>query len=190
MRVLAIQAGLGGDGGNGAVLLDQAVRWLAPHAEIERVTLDGASTFASHEPALARADALVIATGTYWDSWSSHLQRFLEQATPSEGTALWLGKPVAVLVTAHAVGGKSVLSRLQGVLVTLGAQVPPMSGLVVTLASELARDHGSEHASDLWSAEDLEVVCHNLRESAAGGRSFRSWAVDRGDPARIWLRPR
>lgn len=188
MRVLAVQAGLGGDHGNGAVLLDRAVSILGRDARVERATLDATTDFSAHEAALSRADALVVATGTYWDSWSSHLQRFLEQATPSEGTALWLGKPVAVLVTAHAVGGKGVLSRLQGVLVTLGAQIPPMSGLVVTMATELARAHGGDHGDDLWSADDLDVVCHNLLESARGGRSFRSWAVDRADPKRLWLR--
>jgi chromate reductase len=190
MRVLAIQAGLGGDHGNGAVLLEEAIRLLAPHADVERLTLSAANESSAHDAALSRADAIVIATGTYWDSWSSHLQRFLETATPTEGTALWLGKPAAVLVTAHAVGGKGVLSRLQGVLVTLGAQVPPMSGLVVTMATELARAQGGDHADDLWSRDDLDVVCHNLLEAARGGRAFRSWAVDRGDPARVWLRPR
>lgn len=190
MRVLAIDAGLGGAPGNSAVLLDRAIALLAPHTAIDRVTLAASPDFATHRDALARADALVIATGTYWDSWSSHLQRFLEQATDTEGTALWLGKPVAVLVTAHAVGGKGVLSRLQGVLVTLGAQIPPMSGLVVTLANQLAREHGSdEDVADLWSPDDLEVVCHNLLESARGGRAFIAWPVDRRDPTRRWLRP-
>ncbi len=187
VRVLAIQAGLGGEHGNGAVLLHLAAEHLAPHATVERATLDAASTFADHEAALARADAIVIATGTYWDSWSSHLQRFLEGATPSEGTALWLGKPVGVLVSAHSVGGKGVLSRLQGVLVTLGALVPPMSGLVVTLASEKARAAGGDHVDDLFGPGDLDVVCHNLLEAARGGRAFRAWPVDRRDPGRRWL---
>ena len=189
MRVLAIQAGLGGDGGNSAVLLDRALDLLRPHAEVERASLVDAPGFATHRAALERAEALVISTGTYWDSWSSALQRFLEEATESEGTPLWLGKPVAIVVTAHSVGGKGVLSRLQGVLSTFGAQIPPMGGLVVTLASERAREHAQDGSSDdLWSPDDLEVVCHNLLECARGTRAFRAWEVDRGDPARRWIR--
>lgn len=189
MRVLAIQAGLGGDGGNSAVLLDRALDLLRPHAEIERASLVDDARFATHRAAVERADALVIATGTYWDSWSSVLQRFLEEATPSEATSLWLGKPAAVIVTAHSVGGKGVLSRLQGVLSTFGAQIPPMGGLVVTLASERARERNDDDGcDDLWSPDDLEVLCHNLLECTRGTRGFRAWQVDRADPARRWIR--
>lgn len=188
MRIVTIDGSLAGDRGNSCVLLDAASELLRPRATVERVVLARAPGFAGHRETIAAADAVVIATGTYWDSWSSLLQQFLEDATASEGTAVWLGKPAAVLVTAHAVGGKGVLSRLQGVLVTLGAQIPPMGGLVITLVGELARAHAGPDAEDLWSLSDLEVVCHNLLACAAGSRDFRAWPVDRRDPARRWLR--
>lgn len=189
-RILAIQAGLGGAGGNGSVLLAHAHAHLAPHADVESVVLADAPGFAPHREALARADGVVIATGTYWDGFSSHLQRFFEEATETEGTELWLGKPVACLVSAHSAGGKAVLSRLQGVLVTLGASIPPMSGLVVTLAAQIALEHAEEHdAADLWSVADLEIVCHNLLAAARADRTvYRAWDVDRRDPHRRWLR--
>jgi NAD(P)H-dependent FMN reductase len=189
LRVVMVQAGLGGRGGNGAALLERATAHLAPHAALETVVLAEAPGFEAHRAALDRADALVIATGTYWDGPSSLLQRFLEEATPTEGTALWLGKPVACIVSAHSTGGKAVLSRLQGVFATLGAQIPPMSGLVVTLASQLARPHASEaDAADLWGPDDLDVVCHNLLVAARADRSaYRAWPVDRADPARRWI---
>ncbi|AKF11359.1 NAD(P)H-dependent oxidoreductase [Sandaracinus amylolyticus] len=189
-RILAIQAGLGGEDGNSAALLAHALPHLEPHADVELVTLASTPGFAPHRDALALADAFVLVTGTYWDGPSSHLQRFLEEATPSEGTALWLGKPAAVLVGAHAVGGKSVLARLQSVLATLGASIPPMSGLVVTLAAQIAIDHASHgHADDLWSTADLEIVCHNLLVATRVDRSaYRAWPVDRRDPSRRWLR--
>jgi hypothetical protein len=57
----------------------------------------------------------------------------------------------------------------------------------VTLAAQLAIAHAPERAGDLWSPDDLDVVCHNLLESARGGRAFRAWHVDRGDPTRRWL---
>lgn len=187
MRILALDGSLGGDHGNSSVLLDAATELLRSEATVERATLARAPGFVAHRAALAAADAIVVATGTYWDSWSSPLQQFLEQATPSEGTELWLGKPAAVLVTAHSVGGKGVLSRLQGVLSTFGAQIPPMGGLVITRVGELARGHGGPDCEDIWGLSDVEVVCHNLVACARGSRAFRAWTVDRGDPGRRWL---
>lgn len=189
-RILAIQAGLGGADGNGSVLLGHALEHLTPHADVETVVLASSPGFAPHRAALDRADGVVIASGTYWDGFSSLLQRFFEEATETEGTELWLGKPVACLISAHSAGGKAVLSRLQGVLVTLGAQIPPMGGLVVTLAAQIAREHATaEEAADLWGVDDLDIVCHNLVVAARADRTaYRAWTVDRADPARRWLR--
>ena len=187
-HIVAVNAALGGEGGKTAALVERAVRQLGPRARVTTLSLAEQPGFDPHVAVLASADAFLFATGTYWDSWSSHLQRFLEEGTPFEGTPLWLGKPVGVLVTAHSVGGKGVLSRLQGVLSTLGCAIPPMSGIVVKLASQTALAAGGDgHALDFWSPDDLEVVAHNLLEAAAGTRRFVSWDVDRQDPKRRWL---
>lgn len=203
-RVLLLNASLAGEAGNSARLLAALARHLAPQADLAQATLagPGAVDFAALEPRLHAADAFVIATGTHWDSWSSPLQKFLEDATPAEASALWLGKPVAVLVTEHSVGGKGVLSRLQGVLVTLGCTLPPLSGLVLSRAAQLARAGASgagaaaspkvadtaEAAKDFWSPEDLEVVAHNLLAAARQPRAeWKTWPVDRADFARTWL---
>lgn len=188
-RILLINASLAGTGGNSARLLAALETEFASRAELVRATLSGpdAASFASLEPALRAADAFVFATGTHWDSWSSPLQKFLEDATPAEATALWLGKPAAVLVTEHSTGGKGVLSRLQGVLVTLGCAIPPLSGLVLSQAAQRAR---AAHASseDYWSPEDLAVVAHNLLAAAHQPRAaWRAWPVDRADYARPWI---
>ncbi len=185
--ILAIDGALGGRDGNTAALLARMADVLADRASVATVSLADAPGFAAHAAALAAADAIVVGTGTYWDSWSSLLQRFLEEATPSEGTALWLGKPAAVLVTAHSVGGKGVLSRLQGVLSTLGCVIPPMSGVVIERATQAALAAADE--LDFWRPDDLEVVAHNVLTSLAGTRDYRAWEVDRGDPARRWLLP-
>lgn len=192
-RVLLIDASLNGPGGNSAALLDAFQARLGAQAVVERVALSGpeAKTFASLEPALRAADAFVFATGTHWDSWSSALQKFLEDATPAEASDLWLGKPAAVLVTEHSVGGKAVLSRLQGVLLTLGCALPPLSGLVLSKAVQLARDHAPDSAAteDFWSPEDLDVVAHNLIASLRGPRpAWRAWPVDRRHFHERWLR--
>jgi chromate reductase len=135
------------------------------------------------------ADGLLFATGVYWDSWGSPLQRFFEDASASEGTEVWLGKPAALIVTMHSVGGKAVLSRLMGVLNTFGMWVPPMAAMVYSFVNELAVASRPDDAltGDLWSGGDLPVVCHNLLTAVAGDRAWRSWAVDRQDPRRRWL---
>ncbi len=190
-RILMLNASLAGDTGNTAALLDHLAAWLTPHAELNRLTLATTPGFTACQPALAAADALVIATGTHWDSWSSHLQRFLEEATPAEGTALWLGKPAACVVSEHSVGGKGVLSRLQGVLLTLGCSLPPMSGLVLSLAAQTAARHDATPAEDFWCAEDLAVVAHNLLAAAAQAHNtpaaWQTWPVDRTGFDRRWF---
>jgi chromate reductase len=188
-RLVLLNASLAGDAGNTAVLLSRARRLLARRATVTAVTLAGGPGFAALRPVLASANGFLIGTGTHWDSWSSVLQKFLEEATPAEGTALWLGKPAACVVTEHSTGGKSVLSRLQGVLVTLGCSLPPMSGLVLSQAAVLATAHAPEAAGDFWCAADLRIVCHNLAEAAGGGRRWKTWPVDRAGFADRWLPP-
>lgn len=135
-HLLLLNASLAGDAGNTAGLLARAHRLLARRATVESLTLASLAVAASASDsppaalhpqlltALSRANGFLLGTGTHWDSWSSVLQTFLEDATPHEGTALWLGKPAAVVVSEHSTGGKGVLSRLQGVLVTLGCTLP------------------------------------------------------------------
>lgn len=188
-RLLLLNASLAGDAGNTAVLIAEARALLAPHAEVTVVTLAGdqAPDFAVLRPQLENADGFLFGTGTHWDSWSSVLQKFLEDATPAEGSTLWLGKPAAVVVSEHSTGGKGILSRLQGVLVTLGCTLPPMSGLVLSRAAVIAARHDPEAAADFWCRDDLAVVCHNLVEAAAGTRTWRTWPVDRTDFGARWL---
>ncbi|MEN9840962.1 MAG: hypothetical protein RL376_762 [Verrucomicrobiota bacterium] len=194
-RILILNASLAGPLGNSARLLSLLESHLTPHADLVRAELAGPDAFAFErlEPALRNADAFVIATGTHWDSWSSPLQKFLEDATPAEATPLWLGKPVAVLVTEHSTGGKGVLSRLQGVLVTLGCTLPPLSGLVLSQAAQLARagdERAAALAADFWSPEDVRVAAHNLLLAARQPRvAWKTWPVDRADFHRVWLRP-
>lgn len=179
-------AGKGGRDGNGAALLDELVRALAP-LTVESIVLADAPRFATHEAAIARASLLVFVTGTYWDGWSSHLQLFLEEATSTEATALWLGKPAVVVALAHSVGAKGVVSRLQGVLVSLGCAIPPLSGVALTWATELARRAAPEHAGDFFSLDDVRVAIDNAKWMLALDRAaLRAWPVDRGDPSRRW----
>lgn len=186
-RVLLVNAGLNGAAGNTHALLERAGTQLAPHVDVARLELAAGVAYADFRAELARADALAIGTGTHWDSWSHLLQRLLEEATADEGTTLWLGKPAAVLVTMHSVGGKGVLSRLQGVLNTLGCALPPMSGLVYSLANHAALATQAPGTDDLWCLDDVAIVCHNLLVALGVASGFRAWPVDRERFGARWL---
>ena len=136
---------------------------------------------------IKNADGFIFTSGTYWDSWGSPLQFFLEAATEFEGSDIFVGKPAGVIITMHAVGGKSVLSRLQGVLNTMGMMIPPMSGMVYSLAQHLALESESTFSEDFWSMEDIDVVIHNVLVSM-GNKEYITWPIDNKDPKRIWIK--
>ena len=137
--------------------------------------------------ALERAERLVFVSGTYWGGFSSLLQQLFEELTPTETSALWLGKPAAVLVTAHQVGAQSVLFRLQGMLVSFGCALPPLSGVVISKLGEALRARAPELCSDVWGLDDVAIALHNLLESPYRANGFRTWPVDREHFAERWL---
>ena len=139
---------------------------------------------------LQKAKGFIFITGTYWDSWGSPLQRFLEQVTPLEGSSTFLGKPAMVVVLNHSVGGKAVLSRLQGVLSTLGCLIPPMSGMVYSWVNHqlLNAKKKSESFKDLWSLDDIEDILENFNKALEINVNWKSWVVDKKDYRKIWLK--
>lgn len=134
------------------------------------------------------AAGFVVVTGTYWDSWGSPLQKFLEAVTDLEGTASFVGKPCAVFVLNHSVGGKAVLSRLQGVLSTFGCLIPPMSGMVYSLVTKLALENSkSAHKDDLWTLDDMEMILDNFILALEIKTKWKAWPVDRKNFRKKWL---
>lgn len=187
MSVLIVNAGLGGSTGNSQVVASRCAELLgALGVAHESLVLRDAAA-ADVPAALARAERLVFVTGTYWGGFSSLLQQLFEQLTPSEGESLWLGKPAAALVTAHQVGAQSVLFRLQGVLVSFGCLVPPMSGVVITKVGEALRARAPALCADVWGLEDVATALHNLLAAAYAPAQFRAWSVDREHYAARWL---
>lgn len=138
---------------------------------------------------LTKAKGFIFLTGTYWDSWGSPLQMFLENVTDLEGSPTFLGKPAIVMVLNHSVGGKGVLSRLQGVLSTLGCLIPPMSGFVYSWVNDqvLKNKSKSEAHKDLWSLDDLEDILKNFQKALQIKINWQRWPVDRKDYRQIWL---
>lgn len=190
-KILVINGSLGGSSGNSARLLQEIRSRMRTKAQLDVLTLANQPIpMRTLQKKLGQADGYLFLTGTYWDSWGSPMQKFLESVTPWEGTPLWLGKPAACVILMHSVGGKEVLSRLQGVLVTMGCSIPPMSGMAYSLAGEIAAQNESAHGDDFWRIGDLDIVLENLLEgvSASCDALYRSWVVDRKDPSRIWLK--
>lgn len=137
------------------------------------------------------ADAFLFITGTYWDSWGSPMQKFLEEATGLEADPRVVGKPAGVIVLKHSVGGKGVLSRLQGVLSSFGFLLPPFSGMTLSLASQLATSttaKRNQHADDFWGMDDIDVIIENLQLAAKQPTTWKVWPVDRKNFRKTWVK--
>lgn len=188
-KVAIIDGSLAGAEGNTCLLLKRAGEILAKRSQVEWVDLAQNYSLSEYKKRFTECSGFLFGTGTYWDSWSSVLQRFLEQSTELEGTAVWLGKPAATIVTMHSVGGKEVLSRLQGVFNTLGLLIPPMSGMVYSTVNQVALASGDPTwCQDLWCLEDIELICHNLLEAVYGTFQWKAWPVERSLTAENWIK--
>ena len=161
---------------------------LASQAKVAYLELVKEPTMDRILSAVADADAFIFGTGTYWDSWGSPLQRFLEMTAHTEGQEFWVGKPAGAIVTAHAVGAKGVLSRLLGVLNVYGMLIPPFAGFAYTWANEVALPHASDHLhNELWTTADVDVLCHNLMEAIRGSTNWSQWPSNSGRYGEKWL---
>lgn len=187
MSVLIINGGLAGAEGNSQVVAARCATLLSELAVPHEALLLKEATPAAARAALARAERLVVISGTYWGGFSSLLQQLFEELTPTETSELWLGKPAAVLVTAHQVGAQSVLFRLQGVLVCFGCLIPPLSGVVISKVGEALRRRAPELCDDVWGLEDVGTALANLLAAPFTPGAFRAWPVDREHFAERWL---
>jgi multimeric flavodoxin WrbA len=195
MQVLVLNGSISGPDGSTEQCLKLATTALvrrgldvAPRTLIQRRGLDA---FLAD---VRRSDGLLIGTGTYWDSWGSPLQRLLEDIAGLDSTKVLFGKPVGLVVTGHSVGGKGVLSRLMGVLNTMGLWVPPHGGMVYNAVAHWALGLGLSgwQAEETWHLDDLDIVAHNLAEATLKTNQWKAWPVS-GDPdepfRQRWLNP-
>lgn len=178
-KFLFVNGSLRGELGNTQLLLEQARLRLPEACQAETLTL---ASYAGSVEALAQrlvdADALLFATGVYWSSWGSPLQRFLEVMTSYELTPCFLGKPAGVLVNLDSVGGMDVAQRLQGALCMLGCVLPPLSGVVLTRTGLALQ--GQPGAEDVFQLDDLRVALKNLALMAEAPRPrWQTWEIAR-----------
>lgn len=191
-NILIINGSISGSSGNTAELLAMAE---------EKLTEEGVNTVEylelARDPSLDRileaaskADAFIFGTGTYWDSWGSPLQKFFEITSSTEGDSYWMGKPASAIVTAHAVGAKGILSRLFGVLNVYGMMIPPLAGFAFTFVNHVALSNNvapEELQKELWSSDDVEIICHNLIEAVNRTNNWKQWPRDNVHYVNKWL---
>ncbi len=186
-NILVLNGSPQGKSGNCAKLIDRLKKRISKKAKLELIHLKDTRNFSSLEKKFKEAEGFIFVTGTYWDSWGSPLQWCLEQMTTLEGSPTLVGKPVAIFVLMHSVGGKSVLSRLQGVLSTMGLLIPPMSGMVYSLVNQIALKSKNNHAADFWQLDDIDLILQNLILACENPLPWKVWPVDKKNPRRKWL---
>lgn len=187
-KILIFNGSPSGRKGNCARWIKSLQKQYGHQIKIEVIHLDKTSYGPTLLKKISAASGFVFVTGTYWDSWGSPLQKFLEDITELEASPAILGKPAAVLVLMHSVGGKAVLSRLQGVLVTMGFLIPPMSGMAYSLVTDIALKSSSTHAKDFWHLDDAGLIFNNLLQACTIKIKWQHWPVDKKDPRRKWLK--
>lgn len=186
-KIVIFNGSPAGDKGNCGHWIKSVKQMLGKRAQVEVVTLSKTPYDSKIKKMLTDASGVIFVTGTYWDSWGSPMQKLLEDMTALEASPVLMGKPAAVFVLMHSVGGKSVLSRLQGVLSTMGFLIPPMSGMVYSLVSDIALKGKSSHAKDFWHLEDAELIVENFLKACQVKVPWTTWPVDKKNPKRKWL---
>jgi NAD(P)H-dependent FMN reductase len=183
-RIFAFLNGsLRGTAGNSNTLLAAARRALPPSVECDEIVLaEYAGTVEALAGRLERADALLFATGVYWSSWGSPLQRFLEVFSGYELTSCFLGKPAGALVSMDSVGGADVAQRLLGVLGWFGCLVPPLASVVISRTGSGVRDQpGFE---DVFQVDDIRVLVANLCAAVPSRQTaWNTWPITHLDRA-------
>lgn len=186
--VLILNGSPSGPKGNCQILIKKIQKTLPKDLKTKVIHLSEKNNQKKLFKNIDEADGFIFVTGTYWDSWGSPLQSFLETVTDLEGTKSFIGKPSAVFVLNHSVGGKAVLSRLQGILSTFGCLIPPMSGMVYSLVTKLAlKNSKSVHKDDLWTLEDADLILENLVLALDIKTKWKSWPVDRKNYQKNWV---
>lgn len=198
-NILVINGAIGGRSGNTFMLLKKIKKMiLKTHDDVRVKTIHLQPTFCWNgvKRNIKKADCLIFATGTYWDSWGSPMQLLFEKMTVLEGSKYLVGKPACAVVTMHSVGGKEVCSRILGNLVSLGCMIPPFAGFAYSYADHVAhktRTSGRRLLDDVWHIQDLQTLLNNLIKAACVDNKpqYEVWDfldTTAFDPTTVWLK--
>lgn len=183
--ILLINASLRGTEGNSSKIIERAATTINREKGMNASVLTLAeplSDISSVKKQLQQASAFFIVSGTYWNNWSSPLQRFIEVMSVFENTDVFFGKPVACAVTMDAAGGMEVAARLHATFSGFGCWSPPCSTLVISRVGQQAVNASSKLKNDpnkdVWRLDDLEIVIQNLMTSANMKGKWKSWPIE------------
>ena len=198
-NILIINGALGGRTGNTSMLLKKIKKMILKGREgisVKTIHLHPAFSWNRVKRSIKKADGLIFSTGTYWDSWGSPMQQLFEKMTVLEGSKYLVGKPAGAVVTMHSVGGKEIVSRILGNLVSLGCMIPPFAGFAYSYADHVAhktRTSGRKLLDDVWHIQDLQSLLNNLIKAANVEikPEYEVWDfldTTAFDPTTVWLR--
>ena len=184
--ILFINGSLHGIDGNTFPLVNKLSEFFPGQYEIKHLSLCENKPHEEICKLIDECEGIIFGTGTYWQSWSSHLQKFFEEMVDYEGHKMWMGKPVCVIVTMHSVGGMEVAGRIQSNLSMFGLVIPPMCNLVHSYVNFLARKSSDD--GDIWDERYLNVIAHNLITAIEKRSDYMSWQVETEDSHVIWCK--
>jgi multimeric flavodoxin WrbA len=197
MIITIINGSLGGRSGNTGHLIKKIRKiTLKKDSEIKVkiVHLQPSFDWVRVRKIIRSSDGLIFCSGTYWDSWGSPMQTLFEKMTQIEGKKHLLGKPVGVIVTMHSVGAKELVSRMQGVLCSMGCMIPPFTGFAYSYSDHIAhksRTSGKRLLDDVWHIDDLNALIYNVVEAIKKTNNWLVWDyldTQALDPGYIWLK--
>lgn len=197
VKISIINGSLGGRSGNTGQLINKIRKILQkidPSIKVCVLNLSPSFDWLRARKTIRTSDGLLFCSGTYWDSWGSPMQQLFEKMTQIEGKKHLVGKPVSVIVTMHSVGGKEIVSRMQGVLCSMGCMIPPFTGFAYSYSDHIAhksRVTGKKLLDDVWHIDDLNALLANLVEAVKKTNNWKVWDyldTNALDPAYIWLK--
>ncbi len=174
--IIVINASSSGIDGNTEIILKKISNDLG----CRHVSLKD-NTYAQLRTKISNAKGIIIGTGTYWSNYSHYLQKFLEDATDDELSEVFLGKPVALVVTNQSTGGMNVISNLMSTLNLLGCLIPPLSCILYSQSV-----HGSTN-KDFWRIDDYKVMLHNFLQYVDDDKQLRVWDIDDENYKTKWI---
>lgn len=182
-NVLIINASIRGEKGNSYEIALYAKKYLEENYQVNTniySLTQPKCTIKEVYDLLEETDAFIIISGTYWNNFSSVLQRFIEVCTPFENTKAFLGKPIATVISMDSVGGIEVANKIISSFSGLGCWSPPCSSIILSRLGEFAVQQTKEWEDnpndDVWRLEDVEVLIDNLVIASKVNReSWRVW---------------
>ena len=86
-KILILNGSPQGSNGNSQVLIQKIIKALTnTSVKVHQLSQKNYSLVLKKD--LKAADGVIFVSGTYWDSWGSPLQAFLEKATELEGSSI------------------------------------------------------------------------------------------------------